>query len=199
MRYHVTLLGRTLVVDVEPDGVRVDGEPVEAELNALGDRGLHGLRIGTASHRVVARSEGRGRWRIHVDGASALAEVVDERTRAIREMTGASAGVDGPRPVRAPMPGLVVRIEVAEGDEVAPGQGLAIVEAMKMENELKAEVAARVRRVLAEPGQAVEKDQVLIDLAPLDAEDEAGPDGEPAESAAGPRGPADAAPSGAER
>jgi pyruvate carboxylase subunit B len=168
MRYHVTLDGRTVVVDLEPDGVRVDGDPVVAELEAAGGRGVHGLRVGTASHRVVARQEGSGRWRLEVDGATALAEVVDERTRVIRELTGAVAGPSGPRPVRAPMPGLVVKIEVAEGDEVVEGQGLVIVEAMKMENELRAEGPARVKRVLVEPGQAVEKDQVLVDLAPLD-------------------------------
>jgi pyruvate carboxylase subunit B len=58
-----------------------------------------------------------------------------------------------------------VRVEVAEGDEVEPGQGLVIVEAMKMENELRAEVAGRVRAIHVQAGEAVEKDQVLIDLA----------------------------------
>jgi biotin carboxyl carrier protein len=62
------------------------------------------------------------------------------------------------------MPGLVVRVEVSEGDEVGPGQGLVIVEAMKMENELRADVAARVKAVHVKPGEAVEKDQVLIDF-----------------------------------
>ena len=65
--------------------------------------------------------------------------MVDERSHAIREMTGSVAGPSGPRPVKAPMPGLVVKLEVAVGDEVVAGQGLVIVEAMKMENELKVE------------------------------------------------------------
>ena len=72
------------------------------------------------------------------------------------------------RPVTAPMPGMVIRVEVSEGDSVSAGQGLVIVEAMKMENELCAEGPAVVRRVLVRDGDAVEKGQLLVDLAPLE-------------------------------
>ena len=65
------------------------------------------------------------------------------------------------------MPGLIVRIEVDEADRVEQGQGLVIIEAMKMENELRAEAAARVERIHVSHGDAVEKGQLLIDLAPL--------------------------------
>jgi pyruvate carboxylase subunit B len=71
------------------------------------------------------------------------------------------------------MPGLVVKVEVQEGDEVVAGQGVAIVEAMKMENELKTESAGVVSRVHVSPGEAVEKDQILIELeAQADGETE---------------------------
>ena len=66
------------------------------------------------------------------------------------------------------MPGLVVRIEVSVDDIVTAGQGVAIVEAMKMENELTAEVEARVSAVLVAQGDAVERDQVLVELAALE-------------------------------
>ena len=62
------------------------------------------------------------------------------------------------------MPGLVVRVNVAEGDTVAAGQGLVVMEAMKMENELRAAAAGTVSRVLATPGAAVEKGAVLVEL-----------------------------------
>jgi len=68
------------------------------------------------------------------------------------------------------MPGLVLRIEVAEGDAVSEGQGVVIVEAMKMENELRASGAGVVSRVLVAEGEAVEKDQVLVELAAPDEE-----------------------------
>ena len=69
------------------------------------------------------------------------------------------------------MPGMVVNVEVEEGDTVSAGQGVVIVEAMKMENELKADAEARVVAVHVVEGQAVEKDQLLVELAALD-EDE---------------------------
>jgi len=65
------------------------------------------------------------------------------------------------------MPGLVVRVEVSVNDLVVAGQGVVIVEAMKMENELTADVAARVTAVHVEAGDAVERDQVLVELAAL--------------------------------
>ncbi|MSR36692.1 MAG: acetyl-CoA carboxylase biotin carboxyl carrier protein subunit [Gemmatimonadetes bacterium] len=165
MRYHVTIAGRTVEVELAPEGVRVDGEPVVVELRSIPDGPVRSLLLDGASHRLVARAAGRGRWELQVQGQRLAAEVLDERTRAIRELTGAAAVPTGPKPVRAPMPGLVVRVEVAVGDLVQLGQGLVIVEAMKMENELRAETAGRVTAVHIAAGEAVERDQVLIDLA----------------------------------
>jgi pyruvate carboxylase subunit B len=91
------------------------------------------------------------------------AEVVDERTRALREMTGGHE-VEAELTVTAPMPGLVVRLEVQLGDRVKAGQGVIIVEAMKMENELKAPGDGVVARIEVEPGQAVEKGSILLVL-----------------------------------
>jgi pyruvate carboxylase subunit B len=167
MRYRVVIAGRTMEVDLGPQGVQVDGERVAAELQAVPDGPVQSLLLDGASHRLVAHRSAPGHWELQLRGWRLAAEVVDERTLRIRELTGAAAAAAGPRPVRAPMPGLVVRVEVAEGDEVKPGQGLVIVEAMKMENELRAEIAGRVQAVHVQAGQAVEKDQVLIDLGPV--------------------------------
>jgi pyruvate carboxylase subunit B len=62
------------------------------------------------------------------------------------------------------MPGLVVKVLAEPGQEVAAGAGLVVLEAMKMENELKAPAAVKVLAVLAQPGQAVEKGQVLVEF-----------------------------------
>ena len=102
---------------------------------------------------------------MQLNGERVHANVVDERTRAIRAMTAHSAGAQGPKPVRAPMPGMVVRIEVEVGQRVSAGQGVVIIEAMKMENELKADGAGVVSKILATPGTAVEKGAVLVELA----------------------------------
>ncbi len=170
MLYHVTVAGRTLQVELDADGVRVDGTGVEADLAAIEGTDVRTLLLDGASHRMVVRKEGSGLWYVLVGGRRYRTEVVDERTRAIREMTGAGAGPAGPSPIRAPMPGLVVKIEVAEGDAIEEGQGVAIVEAMKMENELRASSPGLVTRVLVEEGEAVEKDQILVELAARDEE-----------------------------
>jgi biotin carboxyl carrier protein len=91
-------------------------------------------------------------------------EALDERTRAIREMTASTAGPAGPAPVKAPMPGLVLRINVKVGDEIAAGHAVAVMEAMKMENELRSVGPGRVKAILVEPGTAVEKGAVLVEL-----------------------------------
>lgn len=172
MLYTVTMDGQTWEIEIDDDGLRVDGEAVDATLTAVPGTPVHALRLGVVSHRIVAGRDAGGRWTLDVDGRPARVEVVDERTRRLREMVVAVGGADGPRPVKAPMPGLVVKVEVEEGQTVEEGQGIVIVEAMKMENELRAQVPAVVSKVWVSAGDAVEKDQVLVELEPPPAEGE---------------------------
>jgi len=168
--YHVTVGTNTYVVDLSGGGVSVDGSACEVDFERIEGGPIRSLIIDGKSHRLVARRAGSETWDIHLRGRRIRADAVDERTLAIREMTGAVTGPTGPRPIVAPMPGMVVRIDVAEGDMVAAGQGVVIVEAMKMENELAAGAAARVSRILVEEGQPVEKGQLMIDFEPIDDE-----------------------------
>ncbi len=171
MRYYVTLEDQTFEVDLTGDVPRVDGDEVDAELGQVPGTPTRLLLAAGRSHTLVARKGENGTWDLYLDGERFDADVVDERTRAIREMTGQSAAEAGPRPIRAPMPGLVVRVAVAVGERVEAGQSVAIVEAMKMENDLKAENDGVVAKVLVEAGEPVEKGAVLVELA---AEPEAG-------------------------
>lgn len=166
MHYFVTVGEKTFEIDINGDAVTVDGQAVDASLLEVTGTPLRRLSVNGESHRVIAeRSDTRGEWDLHVDGFHLTAEVVDERTRAIRAMTARSDVPKGPKPVKAPMPGMIMRIDVAVGDLVKAGQGVVIIEAMKMENELKAEAAGTVSRIAIEPGTAVEKGTVLIEFA----------------------------------
>jgi biotin carboxyl carrier protein len=166
MRYYVTVGKRTFEVELHDQGVIVDGSQVNAELRHVAGTLLRHLTLNNESHRLVATAgEARGHWDLQLDGERVRLEVVDERTRTIRAMTAHSAVATGPKPVRAPMPGLVVRVEVEVGAQVRAGQGVVIIEAMKMENELKADAAGVVAKVLVEPGTAVEKGAVLVEFA----------------------------------
>jgi biotin carboxyl carrier protein len=165
MRYFVTIGERTFEVDLHDGEITIDGTPVAAELAAVQGTPIRHLLADGRSYALAAQSgEQRGAWEIHLDGSRAEVEVVDERTRTIQAMTGKTAAQQGPKPVRAPMPGLVLRIEVEPGLEVKPGQPVATIEAMKMENELRAEAGGVVSRVLVQQGQAVEKGMVLIEF-----------------------------------
>jgi pyruvate carboxylase subunit B len=166
MRYFVTVGERTFEVELRGQDVLVDGKLVAAELQAVRGTLLRRLSLDNQSYRVVASpGEERGGWELQLGGERLHVEVVDERTRAIRAMTARTSAAHGPRPVRAPMPGMVVRVEVEPGDHVRAGQGVVIIEAMKMENELKADAAGVVSKVLIEPGTAVEKGAMLIEFA----------------------------------
>lgn len=166
MRYYVTIEGRTVEVDLTGERPRVDGVEVEADLVALPGTPVRSLLLDGRSYALVARpGEGAGVWDLHLDGERFAPEVVDERTRAIRAMTAKAGGPQGPKPVRAPMPGLVTRVEVEAGQRVAAGQGVVVIEAMKMQNELRAEAPGVVARVIARAGQAVDKGAVLVEFA----------------------------------
>lgn len=157
--------GDRVTVDLGAAGITVDGSPVEAAIEVVDGTPLVLLNVNGSLHRLAVRREGpRGRYAIWSDGYRFEAEALDERRRAIREMAGAGGAAAGPARLVAPMPGLVVRIAVQEGDRVQAGTPLVVMEAMKMENELKAPVDGVVGPVRVRPGEAVEKGAVLVEL-----------------------------------
>ncbi len=166
MKYIVDIAGKRIEVTVDGDQVSIDGGPVErALLSELEGTPVKLVTIGDAVHRVMGRRDGeRGSYALRIDGRRYAVQALDERTRAIRDLSAAAAGPSGPQPVRAPMPGLMVRIDVKAGDEVVAGQGVAAMEAMKMENELRAPAAGRVKAVHVAVGQAVEKGALLVEF-----------------------------------
>ena len=165
MRYVVSINGEAREVTLDAGSVRYEGELLDAKLGDAEGFPIRVLKIGNEISRVVVQKrEGRGVYTISVDGHRFDVEALDERTRAIREMSAAAEGPAGPTPVKAPMPGLIVRVSVSVGDEVQAGQGVVVMEAMKMENELRTTGAGRVKAVHATPGTAVEKGALLVEL-----------------------------------
>jgi biotin carboxyl carrier protein len=164
MRYFVTIGGREVEVDLTGPRPRVDGREVEADLARVPGTERVSLRLDGRSFTFdLARGARRGEWAVMAQGRRLAAAVVDERTRAIRQMAGAQEA-HTERTIVAPMPGLVVRVEVEVGEAVRGGQGVVIVEAMKMENELKAPGDGVVARIEVQAGQTVEKGSVLLVL-----------------------------------
>lgn len=136
-KYVVHLNGRELDVCVEGEHVLVDGRVVSCTLDE---------RLGVA----------------HFREGSTPASVTTTDPATVR----AARATLRPE-LRAPMPGKVVELRVAEGDRVEAGQCVAVIEAMKMQNELGAPCAARVTRVHVAPGRTVEANALLLELEPL--------------------------------
>lgn len=165
MKYYVQVGDEALEVTLDGDVVEVDGGRTAAHVTEVEGTPVRMVTIENEVHRVVARrGPTRGRYTLWLDGFRYEVEALDERSRAIRELSDASAAAAGPAPLVAPMPGMIVRVHVHVGDVVQAGQGLVVMEAMKMENELRATSAGTVKAVLAQPGTAVEKGAVLLEL-----------------------------------
>jgi acetyl/propionyl-CoA carboxylase alpha subunit len=164
MRYHVTIGDRNLEVDLTGPNPVVDGREVRAQIATIPGTHARHLLIDAESRSLIAEpGPRRGLWKIGIGGNTLAVEVIDERTRAIREMAGTPESA-AQMVVIAPMPGLVLRVDVEPGQQVSAGQGVVVVEAMKMENELKAPADGTVARIEVSTGQAVEKGTVLIVL-----------------------------------
>ena len=165
MRFIFDLNGERREVEIEGDSVTLDGEATRAHLEEVDGTPVRLVTVGSEVHRVVfRRGSARGAYTLWVDGFRFEGEALDERTRAIRDLTAASSGPAGPAPVVAPMPGLIVRVNVSVGDAVQAGQGIVVMEAMKMENELRASAQGTVKAIHVAAGKAVEKGTVLVEL-----------------------------------
>jgi biotin carboxyl carrier protein len=148
-RFHVSLEGTVHDVDV----VRVGAYGLSLLLEDPGHRyRSHELQVvpsGAVAELLVA-----------LDGRTVAVSVNARRTR--RSAADASVHADGEQAIAAPMPGRVVRVLVAEGDLVTARQAVIVVEAMKMENELRSPKAGRVMHVGVTAGMSVEGGRVLI-------------------------------------
>jgi biotin carboxyl carrier protein len=159
MILEATLLGRSHRVEVRGgDGdyrVSLDGEWHSVSVSDAA-HGLVALRIGSRSHEIAIERRGEA-YHVLLPGDGLTVELA-EPARG-----GAHAGhaAAGPARILAPMPGRVVRLLVAAGSDVAAGQGVVVIEAMKMENELRAPRAGRVHELPVREGQAVEAGALL--------------------------------------
>jgi biotin carboxyl carrier protein len=163
MKFVATVGNRAVEVDVTRENGRYRvalGEQVwdvDARLTA---QGIASLIIDGVSH--VADVEDRaGECVVDVGGETYAVQVEEHTRHIIRTRGGAGAGAGG-QIVKAPLPGKITHVAVQAGDAVTAGQSLLVIEAMKMENELKATAAGTVREVRVTAGQAVNAGDVLV-------------------------------------
>jgi biotin carboxyl carrier protein len=163
VRFAATLDGETHLIEVTSAGgrfrVRV-GEELRDVDARLQPQGICSLLIGGVSYVVDVKEEG-GWFLVDVAGETYRIQV-EEETRHIIRTRGGVEPRHGGQILAAPMPGKVVRVEVEAGQRVEPGDGLIVIEAMKMENEFRAGGAGTVREVRVQAGQAVNAGDILI-------------------------------------
>ena len=173
MRFEIDAGGRARAVDVAADGdalrVTIDGRVWRASLVRAGARwsllladAARGPQAPSRSYDVMLEPAGAGAWQVHVNGRVVAAglRTSAQRLRGHLGRPGAAGAGDGR--VLAPMPGRVVKVLVTPGTAVEARQGVVVVEAMKMENELRAPRAGTVREVRVTEGASVEAQAVLV-------------------------------------
>ncbi len=167
----VTLAGETreITLDRSPD----DGGFLLTAVNGDGGSGelpvtlqhIHGdhyfVSLGDRCEHVSLRRDEKG-IRTALRGREFVADVEEARLFRMKRDSAVQSGREGPADVVAPMPGLVLSIDVTEGQEVSPGDGLAVVESMKMENEIKSPHAGIVESIVAEVGSVVDRGDTLV-------------------------------------
>jgi biotin carboxyl carrier protein len=164
MKYFVSVEGREIEVEVDGERVTVGDQSYHATFGRIPGTPLRQLVLDDRPVTLSIEPLGQGRWALALASERLEVEVLDERTRHIRTLTGSGDQRPKADVLRAPMPGMVVRINARPGDAVVAGVGLVVLEAMKMENELKAGASGRVKAIRVNPGEAVEKGQVLLEF-----------------------------------
>jgi len=171
MHFEMEIAGRTRRVTIEPrqmsgpDGgpvrVRVDDTVYEVDVQRV-EHGLSLLFDDGRSVAVALTEQGAGRWLAQLPHV-ALTAVLNGRAGDSSSAGGAALHAGEVR-LTAPMPGRIGRVLVSVGDDVAARQGLLVIEAMKMENELGAPRAGRVKEIHVAPGTPVEAGRLLVVL-----------------------------------
>lgn len=165
MKYIATVDGQEYTIEIESDSqVVVNGQPIQVDFRKVGSLTLYSLLLDNHSFEVVVEDEGRGICQVVLGGNLYRVRVEDERTRRLSNVNHRPQLGGGEVTIRAPIPGMMVKILVAPGDTVSDGQGVAILEAMKMENELLAPREGTVREVRVSSGEVVEQGQILVTI-----------------------------------
>jgi acetyl/propionyl-CoA carboxylase alpha subunit len=165
MKYSVRIHDKTFSVEVRETAgawhVLLDGKEIPMDAVEVKPPHLYSFLVGNRSFdvEVVKNSEG---YIVHLEGRTYECFLEDERVARLKRLAGFPGVSHKDKELKAPMPGLILAVEVKEGDRVKAGQGLVIIEAMKMENEIRASFDAAVKSIKVNAKQAVERNEVLM-------------------------------------
>jgi biotin carboxyl carrier protein len=171
MRYEVRLASsnsgeKTRVIELKRDAsgwrVTLDGGPMAVDAVEISPNTLS-ILLESQSFEISVTPSLDGKLKLQTGSHEFTAEVIDPRAWSGRRHGAVEA--EGRQQILAPMPGKVVRLLVKAGDHVEAGQGLLVVEAMKMQNEIRSPKSGIIERVLAKEGQPVNAGEILCIVA----------------------------------
>lgn len=163
MKYFARVGDNEYEVEIDQGRVMLDGQPLEVDLTDVGIPELFSILLSGRSYDVLVQSE-RSNYTIMFGGEQYVVQVEDERSRKLNLGRRAPALPHGELPIKAPISGLIVKVLVEPGATVEDGQPLVILEAMKMENEIRSLRAGVVKSVAVAAGKRVEQNEVLAVL-----------------------------------
>ena len=164
MKYFAAVNGQEYEIEIEDGQVLVDGEAIVVDVSQIGVPELYSILLNGHSYEVLVE-EKRQEYAVTLAGQQFHVQVEDERSRRLNAGRKGPLVPTGELVVKAPIPGLVVKVLVSEGEDIPEDLPLVILEAMKMENEIRSLRAGVVRSVDVVAGQRVEQGAALLVLA----------------------------------
>lgn len=166
MKYTATTKNHSLELEVQQGKVMFKGHEVDCQILSQ-SVGEVVLLIDNQVFRVqsLAKAEEGNDQHAHINGRKTSIRIQSETDLLLEKMGGAGGGQHASKNIKAPMPGLIVKLLISQGDTVEKGQVLLNFEAMKMENQLKSPGPGTIKSILVAPGDKVEKNQMLIEMA----------------------------------
>lgn len=164
MKYVTTVDEKEFEIEiVDEHHIRVGDRLLPVNIESVSGQPVFSLILdGKSYESYVYQNEDE--WEVLLRGRQYQVKVEDEREKRLKAAAGGGVAEGGEFHLKAPMPGLVVTIPVAEGQEVKKGQVLIILESMKMQNELKSPRDGVVDRVRVKAGESVEQKQTLLSI-----------------------------------
>ena len=153
--YSIEIINRNMII--------VDGVPYEVDFSSISGQPVYSLLIDGRSYEGYMYPDDDD-WEVLLQGSMYAVNVEDERERRLRQALGEGPTPSGEYHLKAPMPGMVVTVPVFEGQEVAKGDVVIILESMKMQNELRSPRDGVISRMRVKEGDSVERKQTLLSV-----------------------------------
>lgn len=165
MKYFATIGDQQFEVEIKADQqIRVENQQLTADFQSVADQPVYSLILDGDSFEASIYATETG-FQVLVQGQLFEVQVEDERQQRLRQSSSTPQIRSGDIHIKAPMPGIVINILVEEGQNVAQGDNVIILESMKMQNEIKAPRDGTVNRLRVNAGESVDQNQIMLILS----------------------------------